>query len=65
MPGPAAGSERLRAGGGRFEDYYNRQRCHEALGNGTPDDVYYGCREAILARREQPQVRALIARRSH
>ena len=39
--------------------------CHEVLGNVTPDDVYYGRREAMLARHRQLQVRTLIARRLH
>jgi len=57
--------DQLRQAIAKFVHYYNRERYHEALHNVTPDDVYYGRREAILARRKQLRIRTMVARRQH
>ncbi len=55
----------LREAISRFVDYYNQERNHEALQNVTPDDVWFGRREAILNRRQQLKIREMVTRREH
>jgi len=49
----------------KFVEYYNHRRCHEAPGNVTPADVYYGRREDILARRKEAKQKTLQVRLKH
>jgi len=46
-----------------FVGHYNHQRYHEAIGNLTPADVYFGCGQTILLERERTKRKTIQARR--
>ena len=54
----------LRAKLAEFVDYYNNHRYHEALGNVTPADVYFGRAKQIKMQRQETKMKILKDRRA-
>ncbi len=48
-----------------FIEHYNTRRYHEALGNVTPDDVYFGRKESILHARARTKELTIARRRDY
>ena len=46
-----------------FVKHYNHHRYHEALGNATPADTYFGRAQSIIRRRERIKKRTIEHRR--
>jgi transposase InsO family protein len=53
----------LKAEIGKYISHHNKRRYHEALGNVSPDDVYYGRREIILQTRSNLKIETLQRRK--
>ena len=45
----------------QFVDYYNHERYHKSLNNLKPADVFYGCVQQILNKRENIKLRTLAS----
>lgn len=54
----------LEQGVAAFVEHYNNQRYHEALGNITPADVYFGRAQQIQTQREAIKQKMLAQRRT-
>ena len=49
----------------RFINWYDSFRYNKAIGNVTPDDVYYGKREDILKHRDELRNKTVLERKKY